>query len=257
MIETRERVIPLSGGHNFRDMGGYPAANGRMTAWGKVFRSGTMAELADDDHAILENLGLRLICDFRTTRERRNRPSRLPPTATFEVWVRDHQSSSADLIQRMREPGVTAAKARDMMIELYRDLAYEQVPAYKAFFSRLSQGHVPVTFHCSAGKDRTGVAAAILLDMLGVPRDVILEDYIFTDRFFDALNRILLSDPTSNRLKDIAPEIYAPMLRADPAYLDAMFETIDARHGGSAGYLRDALELGDDALTAIREELLV
>lgn len=251
------RVVALAGGHNFRDIGGYPTADGRTVAWGRVFRSGTMVALSDADHLHLNTLGLRVICDLRSTRERDRRPSRLPSDASFEVWFREHETSTADLVTHLHAPDANAADTRQRIIALYPDLAYEQVPSYRELFARLAYGELPLLFHCAAGKDRTGIAAAILLDILGVSREIIREDYAFTDLFFERGCKMMLEDPAGEGLHDLDPQIWAPMMRADPAYLDAVFTTLEQRHGSSAGFLHDEIGLDADGIEAIRERLLV
>ena len=256
-MQARERVLPMTGGHNFRDIGGYPTADGRTTAWGLVYRSGTMAELSEPDQALLEQLGLRVICDFRSSRERDQRPSQLPQSAGFEIWAHDYETSAADLVLSLTGPDATPDHARALMIELYRHIAYEQAIGYRALFERLASGELPILFHCAAGKDRTGVAAALLLDMLGVPREIVVEDYVLTDRFFDRGCELVRSDPSVERLGNVDPAIWAPVMRADPAYLATFFETIEAHHGSAEGFVRDQLGLDDTAVAAIRERLLV
>jgi len=252
-----DRVVPLTGGHNFRDIGGYATTDGRMTAWRRIYRSGTMAELNETDHAILNDLGLRVICDFRTTEERTRRPSRLPAAESFEIWARDYDHSGANLIDVMRRPGATVASSREQLIKLYHTLAYEQAPALRELFLRIAQGPLPLVFHCAAGKDRTGVAAALLLDLLSVPRDTILEDYTLTDRFFERGCRLVREDPIGNRLADVDPQIWQPMMRADPAYLASMFDTLEKRHGSARDFLREEIGVDKDMGETIRERLLV
>lgn len=252
-----DRVVPLSGGHNFRDIGGYRAADGRETAWGRVYRSGTLASLDDSDHALLDALGLKTVCDFRSTAERIKRPSRFPPETSLDVWARDYDTSGADLIAAFSHPNANADNARTRMIALYHEIADEQAPGYVALFRRLADGVLPLVFHCSAGKDRTGVAAALLLDLLGVPRATIIDDYELTDRFIDGLADIVRQDPIGDRLADIDPAIWAPMLRADRAYLEAMFAVMEQRFGSARGFLREVIDVDDAMAESIRERLLV
>lgn len=252
-----DRIVPLEGGHNFRDIGGYPASDGRVVARGLVYRSGTLSELSDRDHATMDALGLQVICDFRSTRERERRPSRLPEAARYEIWTRDHPMSAGDLTEAMRRPDATPETSRILMIEAYRDLAYEQVPSYRELFRRIADGPLPLVFHCAAGKDRTGIAAALLLDLLGVARDAVLEDYAITDRFFARGCELVAKDPFGTKLAGIDQRIWEPMMRADPAYLAAMFETVEARHGSGEGFIRDELGLDDAGIAAIRKRLLI
>jgi protein-tyrosine phosphatase len=251
-----ERVVPLTGGHNFRDLGGYPTKDGRSVARGLVYRSGTMAELSDEDHAMLDAIGLKVICDFRSSQERDRRPSRLPAMASYEIWARDHQTSTGDVTIALQRPGATADTARAYILEAYRDLAYEQAPSYRELFLRIAQGPLPLVFHCAAGKDRTGIAAALLLDLLGVAHDIIAQDYALTDRFFARGCELVAKDPFGAKLKGIDPAVWEPIMRADPSYLAAMFDAVEQRHGSAQGFLREELGLGDDILEAIRARLL-
>lgn len=251
-----ERHIPLTGGHNFRDMGGYPTSDGRQVARGRIYRSGTLSELTDEDHLVMDRIGLRLICDLRSTNERERRPSRIPPAARFEIWSRDHEMSAGDLMRILALPEASAPHIRDAMIAAYRKLPYEQAPSYRVLFSRIAEGDLPVLFHCAAGKDRTGIAAALLLTLLGVERDVIVDDYALTDRFFERGCELVTKDPIGNRFTGIDRAIWAPMMRADPDYLMEMFDTLDQRHGSVRNFLIEILELEQPVLDRIVERLV-
>lgn len=251
-----DRIIALSGGHNFRDIGGYATVNGGTVAWGRVYRSGTMASLNESDHAILDKLGLRTVCDLRSTAERNKRPSLFAPDASFEIWARDYDMSGADLVAAFRHPEANHDRSRERMIALYHEIADEQAPAYRELFRRVADGALPLVFHCSAGKDRTGVAAALLLDLLGVPRETIMEDYELTDMFIDKLVDIIRHDPIGDSLADVDPEIWAPLLRADGAYLQAMFGVMEERFGSARGFLREVVGVDDGMAEQIRERLL-
>lgn len=257
MTDHLQRIINFAGGHNFRDMGGYPAADGLAVGWGRVYRSGSMVNLSRADHDLLNQLGLRLICDLRSTRERRERPSHLPANPDFEIWFRDHRTTAADVVQAVQSPQAHEGLGHELMADLYRELPYEQAESYKVLFRRIASGDMPLVFHCTAGKDRTGVAAALLLDVLGVARDVVVQDYTLTDQFFDKLKELVLADPDMQGLVDFDPKLWEPLLHANAAYLDALFDMIDTRHGSSANYMRDVLGLQPADITAIRENLLV
>ncbi|MFT4052922.1 MAG: tyrosine-protein phosphatase [Novosphingobium sp.] len=252
-----DRVIAMEGGHNFRDLGGYPTIDGRRVARGRVYRSGTMSELSDADHALMAQLGLQVVCDLRSTEERQRRPSRLPQVATFEIWARDHEMSAGDLTRVARLPDARPDHVRSVMIEAYRSLPYEQAPSYRELFLRIASGALPLVFHCAAGKDRTGIVAALLLDLLGVSRADVLEDYALTDRFFARGCALVSQDPIGNRFAGIDPAIWEPMMRADPAYLATMFETLEQRHGSAQGFLRDELGLSPGDLESVRHRLIV
>jgi protein-tyrosine phosphatase len=250
------RVAPLEGGHNFRDIGGYPTEDGGTVRWGRVFRSGTMAQLTDEDHRYLATLGIKVICDFRSNRERETRPTRWSQTHTVDLWTRDHESSVGELIAAVSRPGATAADMRERMIQAYRHLPYEQADSFREIFKRISTGDLPLVFHCSAGKDRTGIAAALLLSVLRVPREKIVEDYLLTERFFERGCHLVMTDPSSHRFAHLDPSIWEPMMRAEPAYIESTFETLTRRHGSIDGYLSEVLGVDEQMRTAIRRELI-
>lgn len=255
--ETYDRIVPLDGGHNFRDIGGYTTRDGRRVATGLVFRSGTMCELTERDHAAFEELGLRLVYDLRSNNERSKRPSRFPEACPFEIRFRDHEMSEGDITEKIRAPGTVAASVRIMAIEAYRTLAYEQADSYKDLFLHIAYEPLPLVFHCAAGKDRTGIAAALLLEVLGVNRAEVIADYVLTDRFAPRAWDLIAQDPFGQRLTEVDRAVWAPIVRADPAYLEAMFHTLEQRHGSTLGFVREELGLGNGDIEAIRARLLV
>ncbi|GLR68455.1 protein-tyrosine-phosphatase [Acidocella aquatica] len=250
------RILHLAGGHNFRDIGGYITAGGKRVAMGRVYRSANLARLTDEDHDLIANLNIRLIFDLRDNRERKRRPSRHAPDAGYEVWARDHTGSTADLISALSAPGATAETSRQKMVDIYKHLAYEQAESYTELFRRIARGDVPLLFHCAAGKDRTGVAAALLLDVLGVPREAVIEDYLLTEHFFEHNLAIVLTDFDTNALKDVEQSIWAPMMHAERAYIESMFSTIEARHGSVENFLCEAIGLTKAELESVRAALL-
>jgi protein-tyrosine phosphatase len=251
-----DRFVELAGGHNFRDIGGYETASGKRVATGLVYRSGTLARLTDEDQEVIAKLGIRVVCDFRANGERQRRPSRLPE-GDIEIWSRDHEASVGDLLAAMAAPGGSPERSHGLMLDIYRHLAYEQAETFRELFLRLADGPLPLLFHCSAGKDRTGSATALLLHVLGVPHPVIVEDYLLTELFFGRMLEIALHDLGSSALHGTAQDIWEPLMRADAAYLETLFATLEARHGGVEGYLRDELRLEDAVLDRIRARLLV
>lgn len=145
----------------------------------------------------------------------------------------------------------TPAAMRDAMIRVYQAIPADHAPSYRVMFDRLLGGLVPLLFNCAAGKDRTGVGAALILHALDVPRETIVEDYLLTNRHAD-FSRYLTG--RSNAMVSLplrAPEVIAPLFAADADYLAAMFETVDRDFGGMDAYLADTL--GVDA--AVRAEL--
>ena len=224
---TAERLLPLQGGRNFRDLGGYRTTDGRLVKWGKVYRSGTMANLTDDDYAFLSRLGIRVICDFRANDEREREPTVWKTTgAKVDYHTRDYKAESS-LTAAFSGGMPTAATMQAAMTHFYGDLAYEHADSYRTMFKALTAGEIPLAFNCSAGKDRTGVAAALLLTLLGVPRDTVIADYALSERLVDYEAQYAKSNASKrpdkagpyDSLAKMPAHVRAPLLRSDPAYI--------------------------------------
>jgi protein-tyrosine phosphatase len=249
------RVIPLEGGRNFRDLGGYRTLDGRRVKWGKLYRSGSMAWLTPADYERLAKLSIKTICDLRTVQERTAEPNKWCQVANIGYWAREHSDSFGELRKVMVSGLSTPEMARAAMIEGYRQLPFEQAPAHQALFSRLAAGEVPLVFNCAAGKDRAGTAAALILSALGVPRETVVDDYMLTDRVVD-LEAIFMDRKRKNELTGQARGVVTAILKADPSYLHAALDAVEEKHGTVAAYLQDAVGITEEALFTMRQSLL-
>jgi protein-tyrosine phosphatase len=249
------RLIPLEGGRNFRDLGGYATSDGRRVKWRTLFRSGSLAGLTPADYVSLSKLSIKAVCDLRTVQERNAEPNRWCQVANIRYWAREHHDSFGELRKVMAADVSSFEMARAAMIEGYRRLPFEQAPAHRELFGRLASGEIPLVFNCSAGKDRAGTAAAVILSSLGVPREVVVEDYLLTDRVVD-LERIYMATAHKSVLMSRAPGVVAAVLKSDAVYLHAALDAIEAKHGTIAAYVRDALGITEEVSSAIRRSLL-
>jgi protein-tyrosine phosphatase len=247
--------LPLGSAFNLRDFGGYATADGRCVKRGLLYRSGTMALLTDADADQLRGLGIRAICDFRRGNERQAEPT-LWHGAEVDYFCRDYQESSGLLHEMLKRDDASADDMRDTMIALYRIIPIDHADSYRAMFTRILGGNLPLLINCSAGKDRTGVGAALILAALGVPRATIVQDYLATNAHADWDWLLSQRDTLLARMRLNKTEALAPVLRADAAYLDTLFATLDDRHGGVDGYLNDVLGVDAAARDAMRDMLL-
>lgn len=251
------RALLLEGSRNFRDLGGYATADGRHVKWGKIFRSGTLSKLTPADFDYLAGLKIRTICDLRSTGERLSQPNRWYEVAKIAYWARDHEVGFGELRKVLAADLPTVEEARAAMIAGYRQLPFEQAPAYREVFARLAADGAPLVVNCSAGKDRAGTAAALVLSALGVPRETVIEDYLLTEKFLDT--RKLLGENARKRKSPLAeylPEIATAVVKADADYLHAALDAVEERHGTLNGYLQDELGVTAQALHHIRQSLL-
>jgi len=246
-----ERVLTLDGGHNFRDMGGYPTECGRPIKWRKLFRSGSMNAFTAAGHAQLTALELKTVCDFRSTSERERNPTDQEKLGVRTYWARDYSQSLGNLEALLRSDRATPQEAREAMLNIYRGLPAEQAPAYRQLFRLLAEGELPLVFNCSGGKDRTGLAAALVLTALGAPEEVVVEDYLLPNKSLGKGT----PDKGYAAIK-ISPEVAQIVGGTNADFLDAAFSTIRAMSGSVSGYLRAELGVTPDLLSRIQANLL-
>lgn len=252
----RDRLLALEGSRNLRDLGGYPTQDGRQVKWGMLFRSGSIAGLTQADWEQLTARGVRALCDLRTTHERTHEPFAWAESPGLKYWARDYPSSFGELRKVMASDFPTGDAARAAMLAGFKELPFEQATAYRQIFHHLKDGDVPLLFNCSAGKDRAGTAAAIILSALGVPRDVVMQDFELTDELGN-LRQSMMSRPENVSVLSRQPgEVSDAILRADPTYIATALASIDERHGSIEAYLDEVLSIAARDLETIRDLLL-
>lgn len=251
-------TVDLAQAVNLRDIGGITAADGTaIVRRGQLYRC-AMPNVQDAELiAGLKGLGLRAVIDLRSDGERRKLPAPWSAMGS-EYWFHENASASGNLTQLLApsaEPDPVAV--RNEMVELYRHLPRSHALSYRTLFQKLAEGDTPLLFHCSAGKDRTGVAAALLLAMLGVSRDDILRDYLATNNF-DLRNCFWLRSTDLDMSLHDGPRAaaIAPILSADPDFLAAMFDEMDTGFGSLEAYVAEVLGIDEAMIERIRSHLL-
>ncbi|MGR4892527.1 tyrosine-protein phosphatase [Sphingopyxis sp. LARHCG72] len=241
----RTREIAMTGGDNFRDVGGYRTADGHMVTWGKLYRSASVGRYTADDQALIRKLSVGSIIDLRSTRERQGDKAPWMQTADVGYWTRDYDLSGGNLGALFAKGAKFDAETmRGVMIQGYRGFPKEQAASYRILFDRLLTSDKAVIVNCTAGKDRTGLGVALVLSALGVPYETIMEDYLLSNTLLDA--DALRADAGMNAAMSALPaDVAKPLLGVERAYLDAAFEQINKDYGSVDAYL--AQELGVDA----------
>lgn len=241
----RTREIALTGGDNFRDVGGYRTADGHAVIWGKLYRSASVGRYTADDQALIRKLSIGSIIDLRSTRERQGDKAPWMQAADVGYWTRDYDLSGGNLGALFAKGAKFDAETmRGVMIQGYRGFPKEQAASYRMLFDRLLTSDKAVIVNCTAGKDRTGLGVALVLSALGVPYETIMEDYLLSNTLLDA--DALRADAGMNAAMSALPaDVAKPLLGVERAYLDAAFEQIAKDYGSVDAYL--AQELGVDA----------
>jgi protein-tyrosine phosphatase len=255
----------LQSAPNFRDIGGYPTADGAIVAKGKIYRSQVVAAPTEADHETLRRIGVRYVCDLRGARERANTPSRWPEGVApvernLDIGVDVRAGAERLLALLIEDP--TAAGVRRMMTLNYSLLPQAFADGrLKLFLDDLLDGdNFPAVIHCTAGKDRTGFVCAMVLTALGVPEDSVIDDYMLTERFIDFDTMMTNS---AHYLKAITGDRISPddaMLRmlcgVSPDYLAASFAVIEEQYGSVDGYLEETAGLDAAKRERLRELML-
>ena len=247
---TLDRLVPLQAVHNFRDMGGYKAADGRTTKWRNLFRADGLQRLTPDDIEVLRPLGLRTVIDLRTEAE-------LSDYGTFPVDDHPLLFSHQPLMTKTWGDGQVEKARRDtvgFLVEKYLEMLDDGRPAVRGTFELLADpASYPAVFHCAAGKDRTGVIAMLILSVVGVPDDMIAHDYALTGERMERALAWFRENPSPKRnFMENPPDAY---VTAPVAVMPALLTKVRSRHGSVAGYLRDVGV--DDATMNAAQELLV
>lgn len=244
---SRRRTVELQGCCNFRDLGGYPTTDGRRTRWRRLFRADGLTQLTEADLAVLEELGMRSVIDLRTALEVEAR-GRYQPHAPHVVY---HHLPLTDTL-----PGEEQTPAwgdSGFVARRYSSMLDDGTANVAAVLSLLAEpSNLPAVFHCSVGKDRTGVLSAVILGLLGVPDEVIVEDYALSaDAMVRVLERLQAEFPDSTDIVDR----YAPViLSVEPASMTGFLQGVHERYGSFEG-LAAELDL-EDAVALLRAELL-
>ncbi|TCP11544.1 protein tyrosine/serine phosphatase [Crenobacter luteus] len=226
----------LTGQSHFRELAGIPVAGGRLAA-GRLYRSGDLVELTDADLARLDALGVARVIDLRSGLEQRSRPDRLPSGARLTaIAFLEGSLTSRDMIAHFQNATRTEMKA--MMLAVYRSLVRDYLGQWRRFFAALAASEGVTVFHCTAGKDRTGIGAALLLTALGAAPEAVLADYLASGEHLATL-RAMMADKLAPHGVDLTA--IAPVLDVDADYLAAAFAEIDAGWGGVDVYLDDVL----------------
>ena len=236
----------LKGASNFRDVGGYRNTDGRRVRRGQVFRSDHLAGLTGEDVVRLQSLGIGHSLDFRGVNECAATPYTLPGVQRVALTI---EPTVIARMQALVAQGVvpTTEETVELMRETYRDFVNHNAATFGRFLKHLLEQPTPQVFHCTAGKDRTGFAAALLLSALGVDRPTIEHDYLLTNQLYKRDARLEGQGH---------PHVMKVLWQVQPEFLHAALEAVDTQHGGMRDYLHGAIGLSPQDLVALQRLML-
>ena len=255
-VITAERLVPLQGSLNFRDMGGYPTSNGSQVKWGHVFRSDNLSNLTDRDQAVLKRMGIKLVCDLRTTPELNRWPDRLPDDSSIEYLHLPviHGEKDFDFYYEKIRKGELSWLTEEFMIDANIRIIDEYGETLGTILRRLAEPDTPpLVFHCAGGRDRTGVCAALILLALGVPEETVIYDYCLSDVFFserrEEINARL-------RSRGVDPDTLILYYTAPPHFFVPVIHHIQEAYGSFINYIRTKAGVSEEMLASLKQKLL-
>jgi protein-tyrosine phosphatase len=264
------RRLPLEGAVNFRDVGGYRTTDGKYVRWGRIYRSDHLVDLTEKDYEYLSGLGIKLVCDLRTGFERQRSPTAWQgEKPEFLIAPIGDDASIGASMAKLKATFESGADPAEYLRTQragsndsgYADMLFAYHEQYARVLHRLATSNDPALTHCTGGADRTGVYAALLLATLGVPRDVIVSDYLLTrENFLDEKH----SEATAKNMQSILGLDRPPdanFLRIltggmSSDRIETMFRTIDTKYGSFDAFLKDGLQLSQTDLVSLRQRLL-
>ena len=245
----RSRLLPFESTENFRDLGGYPTSFGGSTKWGTIYRSDGLQALTEADLALFESLGIRAVHDLRRDSEREARPNRVESDPNCLMTPVDQRGE----ISETRPQFKGSRGGEELLRTMYGQMVQHSAqPIARVFVGLADAERLPAVFHCHAGKDRTGLIAALLLELLGVDRSVVLDDY--------EVSAVLhVANPHSYQMlieSGLEPEAAAGALGAPRWAMESTLREVDERFGGAERYLVEVGRLERQAIDRLRELLL-
>jgi protein-tyrosine phosphatase len=233
----------LAGAANFRHLGGYAGHGGRRVVERRIFRSDHLGALTREDLQQLCALGVRRVLDLRGIAERSTAPCALGDVPVHSLSI---EPTIVQKLSALLEAGhrLTPGEVEEHMKDTYRGFVRQNTHRFAQVFEHLLEADTPLVFHCTAGKDRTGFAAALVLASLDVGEPDIMRDYLLTNE------RLKPLEPSRHGL---AREVQEVLWRVQPEFLHAALEALEADYGGMEAYLREGLGLREPERERLRE----
>lgn len=251
-----ERRPFVEGCPNLRDLGGYEATDGRRVKWGLIFRSSNLGRLTEKGLCQIRRLGIKTVCDFRTKSETLKQPNRFPDSeavAYMRLPIQHGDFEPTIVFDRIRK-GDYDWISEDFMLQGYIENVERYPEVWERLFKLMARPrNRPLLFHCTGGKDRTGVAAAFILLSLGVPQETVIEDYGLSDGY-NAEVRQRINDalrPLGVDIAKVKPYFTAPKKR-----IRALLKYLINRYGSAIGYLEKKAGVSEAMLNRLKEDLL-
>ena len=245
-----DRHVNLIGASNFRDLGGYETEDGMKIKRGLIYRSDNLSHLSEGDLKKINQIGIKTVCDFRSEIELDEFPSLFSEkTIPALKHIPIKTLGTKDLRELSTRDDVTGEVMAQEMQHHYVLYVHQHKNKYRDFINLIAFGEIPLVFHCFAGKDRTGFGALLYLGLLGVKKEIIIEDYLLTNKFFKG--------PIVNEdWRDTSSEKLKPLFEARVDYINAAFSEIFLLHNSIEDFVIKELEINSKTLDLLKKRIL-
>lgn len=255
-----EVLLNFEGIHHCRDIGGYKSEDGRKVKWNTFYRSDKLSSLTSRDVKYLKSLNVKTILDFRSAGEVREHPDVKIEGIEYKnisaMPVMDNIEDNFDMMSIFSSNLVSAEDIRELLIKGYSTMVFDNM-AFKELVDCIeNENRLPVVFHCSAGKDRTGFAAALILSILGVPEEIIIEDYLATNFYRKEINKKIISKIQGKIVNKDRVKILSYMFEVKREFLEASFNSIKNKYGDIDSYLEKEYGLTKKKRKELKNRLL-
>ena len=249
------RLLPMDGAHNTRELGGYETTDGKSVKWGMLFRSDKLSDISKTDQVYLQNLGIKKIIDFRSKEEKKEDPDIIPKGINYIEMPISVDGAMRSKIEAVLK-GETDKEVKSFLIDANKEFVSDYTGVYEEFLRNLIDDEGPALFHCTAGKDRAGFAAAITLIALGVSKEDVIQDYMKTNQFTQERIEEIIGQIELMTLYQTDAEILRPLLGVEREYIETAFQTAEKKYGSLEGFIRDGLNISDEDIQKLRNKFL-
>ena len=249
------RLLPMDGAHNTRELGGYKTTDGKSVKWGMLYRSDKLSDISDTDQAYLQNLGIKKIIDFRSKEEKEEDPDIIPKGIDYIEMPISVDGAMRSKIEAVLK-GETNKDVKSFLIDANKEFVSNYTDVYEDFLRNLIDDDGPALFHCTAGKDRAGFAAAITLIALGVSKEDVINDYMKTNQFTKERIEEIIGQIELMTLYQTDAEILRPLLGVEREYIETAFQTAEEKYGSLENFIRDGLNISDEDIQKLRNKFI-
>ncbi|AZA48866.1 tyrosine-protein phosphatase [Chryseobacterium carnipullorum] len=236
--------------NNFRTVGNIKNSEGRTLKEGIFYRSGHLHQLKRKSFRELENLGIKEVIDLRNSKEISDKPDQLPNDIIYKKYsaFKDEGDQLTKAKKLVLKGKVNGSDADKRMIDFYREYVTENPEVIKKIITEILESDHPVLYHCTAGKDRTGITTALILTILKFDKATIYNDYLLSNNYRSKLvvKRLKLADHLHFLYPEMDIRVLEKLSWVEPAYLDAAFDEINKKYGSTDAYIQQVLGISQN-----------